>query len=440
MVNLISRRLIIVFVSSPGEVPPLPTACSSQSGTNQKMLVTPPPGGNYTQLKKLKALSAAALHAYFPGKDPLAVANEIEKHRISKLKSPVKLTLLCNSILKLKYTDDNIEKGMEYLRQLKSGDCKKIGEEVLPAVTSENKLNRYLEALALKRKVSVVIPKLSTEVIQLKTKTHWSDIDPYSSLEECLSDEETKLVDNTAKRECEPTGLFFDSVGGHTLRKRKRNYIACRPRRNTSKDKFYRNMCEDITTNKKKKPSTKTKNAGLSVPSVDRIKAQNRITDSNNRKKQGLTDEVKLRQTYKMFQPIRSSMDHDDADNLPDSDPKYDSDDTVILKQDVKSVEQPKNELLDTPVKEFGVKTKTFGIRKPVVKVKVRMYRCPTCKAKFDKVAKLNKHYKDKHSPLCCKDCDAEFTTPSSLERHSYKHRDLKLQMWHLWARFPFRQ
>ena len=118
----------------------------------------------------------------------------------------------------------------------------------------------------------------------------------------------------------------------------------------------------------------------------------------------------------------------------PPSDNNYNSDDTLPAPLDVK----PKNALLDGPVKEYSVKTKTFGIKKPIERKRVRFYRCPVCKGKFDKLAQLNHHYKDSHPPLTCKSCDAQFSTPSTLERHSYKHKSLKYSCKVCSKGFPF--
>ena len=68
----------------------------------------------------------------------------------------------------------------------------------------------------------------------------------------------------------------------------------------------------------------------------------------------------------------------------------------------------------------------------------MRYYRCPTCKSKFEKLAQLNQHYKDLHPPLTCKDCDGQFSTPSTLEQHSYKHKELKFTCKVCGKGFPF--
>ena len=76
-------------------------------------------------------------------------------------------------------------------------------------------LDAYLKDLAQK-KVTVTITKLDKEVIQLWTKSHWMQIDPYSDLEEVKSD--TLSTSSTAVLD-QQIGLDGAiSVRGHSLR------------------------------------------------------------------------------------------------------------------------------------------------------------------------------------------------------------------------------
>ena len=190
-------------------------------------------------------------------------------------------------------------------------------------------------------------------------------------------------------------------------------------------------MCHDVTPVKHRKSREKMPKPGLKNPSMARLRSQHKIIESNNRKHQGLSDEKKLIQSYPLFQPIRSkTKPNNDSLNIPE----YDSDATLPPEAD----EKPKDTLLDGPVKEYSVKMKTFGIRKPVEKKRSRYYRCPVCKSKFGKLAELNRHYKDSHPPLTCSSCDCAFSTPSTLEQHSYKHKDLKFKCSVCGKGFPF--
>ena len=118
--------------------------------------------------------------------------------------------------------------------------------------------------------------KLSIEVIQLWTKTHWSQLDPYSDI-----DEDTK-PDKSEKTTDPPTEnpalisvkcqFSKDStlLGGHALRHWKRHYTMDRPQRESAHT-FYRNMCLDH--NLDYLPSKPKTDKGLKTPSCDRIHA-----------------------------------------------------------------------------------------------------------------------------------------------------------------------
>ena len=82
-------------------------------------------------------------------------------------------------------------------------------------------LDTYLKELAQKR-VTVMIPKLDREVIQLWTKSHWSQIDPYSDLEETKTDVSSTSSNEETEQQ---TGLeSVNPLGGHALRCRKQRY------------------------------------------------------------------------------------------------------------------------------------------------------------------------------------------------------------------------
>ena len=171
-------------------------------------------------VKNLCALSGAVLWKYFPGMDYLDVAKLFEKHTQSKRFQPTKLSVLCYAKLELTYSITTINNGLNALKECQT-------KSALPNVVNEQKLDKYLEALALKRKVSVTIPRLDPEVIQLMIKTHWTNIDPYSDIENIINESE-KETDATSdpSSEMDNSGVFFTHAGGHVLRKRTRHYSA----------------------------------------------------------------------------------------------------------------------------------------------------------------------------------------------------------------------
>ena len=135
----------------------------------------------------------------------------------------------------------------------------------------------------------------------------------------------------------------------------------------------------------------------------------------------------KLTRSYLLFQLDRKPIIPDPVDHTSD----VDSDAMVLVDAD------PKVEY-DVPTIKCNIKTKTYGIKRPQKTKKIRFYRCKVCKAKFICLALLNAHYKEKHPPFTCEVCDKGFNTPSSLEQHSYLHKDLKYKCSHCGLRYPF--
>ena len=381
-------------------------------------------------VNSLKSLAGKSLRKNFPGMDNFEIAEAIEKHNQKALINPARLSVLCYKTLEQRFDLVEINKGLDAIRP-GSGIKSK-----LPTVSDEQKLTDYLKALALKRKVSVTIQKLKPEIVKLQTKSHWTNIDPYSDIEEVNSETDNDHSSSDTSESKEQAGLFFECHGGHVLRRRKRNYTVERSRRPSSRDTYYRDMCDDSATKKRRKSreAAKPANIGLKDPSLARLRSQQRILEAKENRRQGIPDEKKLVQSYPLFQPVSDKSEKTRFTDELHSEHDYDSDDTIPAPLDVK----PTNILLDGPVKEYGIKTKTFGIKKPVKKKRVRFYRCPTCKKKFDKLALLNRHYKDTHSPLTCQSCNEQFSTPSTLERHSYKHKSLKYTCKVCGKGFPF--
>ena len=119
---------------------------------------------------------------------------------------------------------------------------------------------------------------------------------------------------------------------------------------------------------------------------------------------------------------------------------------SVKLEEDTDDIPEIDTELhLDTPpaVKDEKVitcslKTTTFRLKKQTPKKRLHSYQCPTCKEQFRRLALLNDHYKNTHSPILCEDCTKEFCTPSVLERHAYLHKLLDYTCTICDKHFPF--
>ena len=119
-------------------------------------------------MKNLRSLSKSALKNYFPGMDPHDVAVAIEQHQ--KHSEPSKLATYCRGLLLTMCSQ-------EELHDLLLKKCRPDYN------TPDVDFDTYLEKLVSKCKVSVTVSKLNQEMIQLWTKTHLTNLDPYSELE-----------------------------------------------------------------------------------------------------------------------------------------------------------------------------------------------------------------------------------------------------------------
>ena len=113
-----------------------------------------------------------------------------------------------------------------------------------------------------------------------------------------------------------------------------------------------------------------------------------------------------------------------DTEDVPGIDTKADFDTPPAVK--------------DEKVNTYSLKTTTFGLKKQTLKKRLHSYRCPTCKEQFRRLALLNDHYKNTHSPILCEDCTKEFGTLSTLERHVYLHKLLDYTCTICEKQFPF--
>ena len=69
---------------------------------------------------------------------------------------------------------------------------------------------------------------------------------------------------------------------------------------------------------------------------------------------------------------------------------------------------------------------------------KKRKVKCKMCPNSFPNVKELNQHHKDDHGVVTCKDCNKLFSSQSTLDKHSYVHKELKFNCEHCGRRFPF--
>ena len=56
----------------------------------------------------------------------------------------------------------------------------------------------------------------------------------------------------------------------------------------------------------------------------------------------------------------------------------------------------------------------------------------------FPSVRELNNHHREDHGIVKCSDCDKVFNNQSSLDKHSYVHKELKYNCEQCGKRFPF--
>ena len=124
----------------------------------------------------------------------------------------------------------------------------------MKSVNREEKLLNYKDFLIKsvhERKYSVITKKLSLDIINQWTGRvpHWSQIDPYSSLEdEGSSNSDADSTKNSKNSDGAPLDNESDADNGtdmekQTLQPRKRNYTCERPRHTHTSSVFYQKQC-----------------------------------------------------------------------------------------------------------------------------------------------------------------------------------------------------
>ena len=273
--------------------------------------------------RNLCTLAMSALSHHFPGLDPLNVAVLFTQCQCKAVKSsqnsPHELKELCKLWLCENFPISDIYLALADLQTMTKNETNYCHEVNIDA---------YLKNQACK-KVTVTVSKLSNEVIQLWTKTHWSQLDPYSDIDdEAKSDKSENATDPVAISPMVDPKQSSSSqqsalIGGHVLRCRKRHYTTDRPHREGAHT-FYRDMCLDRHADYL--PSKPKVSIGLKTPSCDRIRMQDRIRAINKRKRNGETVNARLTRSYKLLQLIRKP-----KHEIPEPEPDQDSESLTVM-------------------------------------------------------------------------------------------------------------
>ena len=178
----------------------------------------------------------------------------------------------------------------------------------------------------------------------------------------------------------------------------------------------------------KPKPVKSRKYRIMSVPSKDRIAAQEKIKiNSGGKPKYRPTKPAigkSMRKRFfrkdpslhppphrKMYATERNEQDRENKkDDIYGGDTEIDE----PTQDDLSGTRSPPNKL------KGKFHTRSHGLRRK--KKRTRFFTCSVCGTRKTSTHDLNRHYKLKHEPLICKECDRAFTTPSGFARHKYTH------------------
>ena len=94
----------------------------------------------------------------------------------------------------------------------------------------------------------------------------------------------------------------------------------------------------------------------------------------------------------------------------------------------------PKQKLKEKVVKGM-LSIDTFGIAKTT---KERKMKCPSCPRICGSTKERNDHHKKAHGKMTCVVCNEVFDTPSTLDKHKYKHVDQKFKCEDCGESYPF--
>ena len=95
----------------------------------------------------------------------------------------------------------------------------------------------------------------------------------------------------------------------------------------------------------------------------------------------------------------------------------------------------------DTTIKGTKVHTKETTKRRKTSPPGERKYSCnqSNCKQSYSSQSELNRHHKDRHPPIQCSICKQLCSTPNTLDRHMYKHKERKLSCQYCKEKFAFK-
>ena len=276
---------------------------------------------------------------------------------------------------------------------------------------AENTITKVWVEDALRRKCVISLKKLtSDEIYNLRSAPI---IDPYSSLEDIISgDESVKSDHQDLFTKQETTEQIIGTVlikSEYNMRTRPPRHSATssRPRRSSRQDINYSNFHGDATDSDDVKPKKPTKKQFdcKSEPSEERMAAQ-----------RFYRKDTSLSKPHRRYPFVHAPTNKPDPYDV--STDEYDIPDPpgTRSRSHTKKERSPSP---SPPTKKVKLIIKTRGRRKPSSN---RTYKCPNCPATRSCRSNLNDHYKLCHPPVTCQQCGKVFVTPSSLERHSYYH------------------
>ena len=110
-----------------------------------------------------------------------------------------------------------------------------------------------------------------------------------------------------------------------------------------------------------------------------------------------------------------------------ETDKLADSDVTIPAEDEIEeSIDANQNNTGDKPPptpKKGSVEIKEYGVKRKVSDGKLK-FKCPKCGKRTKTRKQQNQHYKDRHDPIMCSNCDKVFNNPASLSVHMYNHME----------------
>ena len=294
----------------------------------------------------------------------------------------------------------------------------------------EDKVTDMFVIEAEENKCVVPLERLSDKMIKsFQPSSKTSEIDPYSSLDEVsLDDSEKELALKLLEQKPMKRGATK-----YDMRERKKTTMrhSEKPLRSNRTQIDYSKLFalnSDSDPEPRPKPVKSRKHRVMSEPSNDRIAAQEKIKiNSNGKPKYRPTKPDISKSTKKRFfrkdpslhpppHRKRYATDHDEQELKNNTEDIYGGDTEIDepTQDDSSGTNTPPNKL------KGKFHTRSHGLRRK--KKRMRFFTCGVCGTRKTSTHDLNRHFKLKHEPLICKECDKAFTTPSGLARHKYTH------------------